>query len=116
MIKLLPGFVLALITLVSCVASVKPTTELVDAKAAVRGAEEVGAANEPQAALYLKMARDHIAAAEREIADDDHDVARRWLQKARADAELALVLTRSAHRTAEARAALARVDQLQRQQ
>ncbi len=110
------GLVFTAATALSCASSPKPTAELAEAKAAVRGAREIGAANEPQAALNLRLATEQIAAAEREIADDDNDAARRLLQRARADAELALLQTRSAHRAAQARAAVQRVDELERGQ
>jgi hypothetical protein len=113
--SVLIGLVLAAAT-VSCASSPKPSSELAEAKAAVRGASEIGAASEPQAALHLKLATDQIANAERHMADGDNEAARRLLQRARADAELALILTRSAQRNAQARVALRRVNELERSQ
>ncbi len=109
----LPLLLLSLPMITACGgASPKPTLQLAEATAATRAAEEVGAPNEPKAALYLKMARDGINNAEILIENEENSKARRVLERARADAELALVLTRSAQKRQEADDAIRRVDSL----
>jgi hypothetical protein len=73
----------------------QPTEQLAASMAAVRGAETAGAAQIPQAALHLKLARDQITQAEKMIEDDD-ERADAMAIRAYGDAELALALTREA--------------------
>ena len=99
--------------MVACGASgPRPTTQLTEATAAVRAADEVGAPNEPKAALYLKMAKDGINNAEILMENDENTKAARVLERASADAELALVLTRTATKRTEADTAIRRVKTL----
>ncbi len=62
------------------------------ANSAIRGADEVGAESQPQAAYHLQLARDQVAAAERMTANGDDVAAKRMLMRAQADAELAIAL------------------------
>jgi hypothetical protein len=91
-----------------------PQTQLTDAKVSTSAAQAVGARDEPQAALHLKMAEDAIVEAEKWIAAGDNDAAIPVLERARADAELAQALTHLAKREDAAKAALSRVDALER--
>jgi len=103
----------ALCALLACGGSgPKPTSQLTAATAALRAAEEVGAPDEPKAALYLKMSKDGIANAELLMENDENDKAKRVLERAKADAELAIVLTRSAAKRAEADDTIRRVNAL----
>jgi hypothetical protein len=63
-----------------------------EATAAIRGADEVGAEGDPQAAFHLQLARDQVASAERLNAQGDEIEARRMLKRAQADAEVAIAL------------------------
>ncbi len=60
--------------------------------AAIRGADEVGAGEQPQAAYHLQLARDQVGTATRMKADGDAEGAERMLRRAQADAELAIAL------------------------
>jgi hypothetical protein len=71
-----------------------PAQHLADAQAAERGASEVGAASQPGAQLHLQLAHDQIMAANAAIHDGDNEKADRLLARAKADAELAISLTR----------------------
>jgi hypothetical protein len=82
------------LTAAACGSSEVPTKQIADSQAAVRGAEEVGAAQHPQAALHLKMARDQISKAQALSKEGEHDAAKQLLKQAELDAELALTLTR----------------------
>ena len=60
------------------------------------GAQQAGAAQNPQAALRLKYASDELAQAKAFDKAGDGDSAKRMLERAQADSELALALTREA--------------------
>ena len=114
MIKQAAISLLLAIAFAGCASAPRPQGEYTAAQASVRGAEVAGARNEPRAAYHLKLATEQIAAAQREIAGDNMTAARHLLQRARADADLALLLTRRAQRRAQAQAALDRVSELER--
>ncbi len=100
--------------MMACGASTpRPTAQLTDATAALRAAEEVGAPDEPRAALYLKMSKDGIANGETLMDNDENDKAKRVFERAKADAELALVLTRTAAKQTQAKDAIRRVESLE---
>lgn len=105
---------LACSALTACTGTPVPQTQLTDAKVATSAAAAVGARDEPQAALHLKMAEDAIAEAERSIAAGDNEPALSLLVRARADADLALALTNMKKHQDAAEAALKRVDALER--
>lgn len=109
------AFALLALGLVACAAAPPPTHKLSDSKAAVRAAEEVGAGEAPQAALHLKLARDQIASAERLMRDDENEDARYMLERAEADAELAIALAKAAGERAAAEDAMRKVERLKRQ-
>jgi hypothetical protein len=108
------GLVLA-VTATACAAGRSPTHQLGRSQAAVRVAEELHADGNPQAALHLKMARDHISRAERLIAQDEPDAAWLTLIRAEADAELAVAMAREADERARADAAVRKVQVLRRE-
>ena len=71
-----------------------PTQRLADAESAQRSARELGAGNQPDAQLHLKLADEQMVLAKREMADGDNRAADFVLVRARADSELALALAR----------------------
>lgn len=83
--------------------------------AAIRSAEEVGAAGVPEAALHLQLAKEEIATAHTLNAAGNAEQANSWLLRAEADAELAVALSRADADTAEALAAVERVRTLRAQ-
>lgn len=98
-----------------CGGAAVPNQEMASAKAAVSGAEVGGAADEPQAELRLKHARDRIAEAEGLIEEGENEAAARKLREAQADAELALAISLQAKAIADAEASLKRIKQLMEQ-
>jgi hypothetical protein len=86
--------VLALATLVGCASYPAPQQHMADSAAAIRGAEEVGAAAQPQAALNLKLAQEEVARAKSLADDGKNEEADFMTLRAKADADLALALTR----------------------
>jgi len=89
-----------------------PATQMTASKADVRAAEEVGAPNNPQAALHLKMARDQITDAQALIKDGENEKATLVLDRADADAQLAIELTHAAQMKAKAADAMKKVQDL----
>ena len=71
-----------------------PTARVASTEAAIRGAREVGAQSVPIASLHLKLSEEQATKAKAAIAADDNAGADLMLQRAQADAELALALTR----------------------
>lgn len=101
---------------VACGGSSLPSAKVVDAQSAITAAAAVGAENNPQAALHLKMARDQVKQADKLAADGNDDEARLVLEKAQADAEVALIITREADAAAKVMKANADVQNLNRTQ
>ena len=81
---------------IACASAPKPTQKLADTQAALRAADEVGAQNVPQAQLYSRLAEDQMVRAQKLIEDDENEKAASMLERAKADAELALALSRKA--------------------
>lgn len=75
----------------------------------IRAAEEAGAANVPQASLYLQLAKEELAVAKRLAATGEKDKAVSMLLRAEADSELALALSHGDAEKSEAMAAMERV-------
>ena len=101
--------------LVGCASA--PTKQLGESQAALRAAEEVGAGNHPEAAYHLKLAEDQIAAA-KELIDGnrrERRMAKRHLQRAELDAELAIAYTRTAGAEERAKEAWHEVNELKQQ-
>jgi hypothetical protein len=71
-----------------------PTQQMADVEAADRSAIELGAQKHPQAQLHLKLAEEQLALAKTAMEDDDNKGAGSLLARAKADAELAIALTR----------------------
>jgi hypothetical protein len=84
------------------------------AQTAIGAADAVGERNEPRAALHLKMARDAVARAQTLAQNGDEHEAQLTLDRARTDAELALMVTREATARREANTAKQEVQALPR--
>ncbi len=69
-----------------------PNEQLAKSMAAVRGAEEAGAAQVPQAALQMKLAQEEIQQAKQLIEKEDNQRAEDKARRASHDAELAVAL------------------------
>jgi Domain of unknown function (DUF4398) len=79
---------------VGCATTPKPVEQLGQTEGAYRSAQEVGADHVPQAALELKLAQEELTRAQELMKDDHNEEASQMLVRSRADAELALALTR----------------------
>lgn len=71
-----------------------PNERLTNAEAASRSADELGARNNPKAALHLKLAQEQIDQAKGLMQEGDNRRADFVLQRANADAELAVMLAK----------------------
>ena len=89
-----------------------PSLGAEDSAGAIRAAEEVGAAHNPEAALHLELAKEQFEHARRLTSADDRPASTRLLLRARADADLSLALTREKTSKLEAQAALDKVKTL----
>ncbi len=102
-----------LASMIACGGAAVPQAQLTDAKASTSAAEAVGAKDEPQAALHLKMAQDAIVDAEKRIEAGENEQALPLLERARSDAELARAITHETKTKASADEALAKLNTLQ---
>jgi hypothetical protein len=96
-----------------CGGSALPPAKVADTQSSISAAAAVGADQHPQAALHLKMARDQLKQAQGLIDDGKSDEARLVLERADADAEVALMITREAQASENVRKARSDVDNLQ---
>jgi len=81
----------------------EPTTS------AIRAAEEVGASGVPGASLYLQLAKEELVRAKALAANGEKEQAESMLERAEADAELAVALSHSDADKKEAAEAIERV-------
>jgi len=103
------------VLIAACGGAAIPQDSLTAAQADVKGAEVGGAADNPQAALHLKLAKDQIEIAQKQIADGDNESAARTLDRAQADAELALSLAKEGKAQGEATDASDQVGKLRKE-
>lgn len=78
----------------ACASFAPPTETLANSLASVRGAEELGAADVPKAALALQLANEEVGKAKKLMAAGDNELAHSMALRAGNDAELAIALTR----------------------
>lgn len=88
---------------------------LVDTQATVTAVEELGEAEHPEVSLHLKYARDQLAAARRLLDEGEDEAAARMLERAHADAQLALAMARTQRSRQEAQEAWDEVESLRNQ-
>lgn len=99
-----------LLTVAACASFPPPTNTVANSLASVRGAEELGAADVPQAALQLQLAREEVTKAKKLMADGANERAHFMALRASNDAELAIALVRENTARAEAGQARQRVE------
>ncbi len=104
---------LFVLSLVACGSSIPPPSDkLASAEAAARSARELGADREPKAQLHLKLADEQIDQAKKLMNDGDNGRADLVLQRASADAELAVMLAKENTARSEADTARTRVNKI----
>jgi hypothetical protein len=99
MVRIVSSVVLAGL-MFACGGSALPPAKVADTQSSISAAAAVGAENNPQAALHLKMARDQLRQAQELLNDGKDEEARLVLERADADAEVALMITREAEASA----------------
>jgi hypothetical protein len=104
----------AAVLLIGCGGAAVPQEQFSAAQASVKGAEVAGANEDPRAALYLKLAREEVEKAKALMADDENEQAARIIDRAQADADLALVMAKEARAKKEASDTREQVDDLKR--
>jgi hypothetical protein len=107
---LVASSVLALVP--ACASTVLPQQQLMDTQGAITSAEELKGDENPDAKLHLQFAREQLTAAKELMANGDDEEAERMLDRATADAELALTLARTEQLRAESREARSDVNEL----
>jgi len=98
-----------------CASTPIPADKYSNAKAAIKSSEELGADQDPQAALHLKLAREQLAQAKECMKNGDNDSAKMVLDRAEADGEASLNIARSGKAKVEAQKTVANI-QTQMQQ
>lgn len=106
---------LLLLGATGCASLPIPSKQLTDAKATIRAAASLGAANYPPAQMAVERARDKIEKGEDMINDDELEEATLLLERAVVDAELALALTKRERARVEARRATRQVQSFESQ-
>lgn len=106
--------VIAGLSLAGCGGAAPPVRAQSDASAALRAAQEVGAEQTPQAAYHLELAREQIRTADALIERGRMDDASRALMRAKADAELAISLSRESDARRSAEQTRGHIDALER--
>jgi hypothetical protein len=96
-----------------CGGSSLPPARVADTQSAISAASAVGAEQHPTASLHLKMARDQLQEAQTLIDKGKNDDARLLLDRAGADADLALIITREAEASQSAQRARNEVQTLE---
>jgi pyridoxal biosynthesis lyase PdxS len=79
---------------IGCASHPAPTEQVASSLAAVRGAEEAGALQVPEAALHVKLAEEQIEQAQALMSEDENQRAEDLAVRAYQDAELAIALAR----------------------
>jgi hypothetical protein len=79
-----------------------PNQQMADVTSANRSANELGAQKNPKAQLHLKLAEEQLSQAKTSMEAGDNEEADRLLTRAKADAELAVALTREDKANAQA--------------
>lgn len=97
------------LALVACGSSAVPADRLARSQAALRSAQEVGAAQDPKASLHLRLAEEQITTAKDLIKKGENERAEFILRRAEADADVALSLARSEMARKEATATMENV-------
>jgi hypothetical protein len=108
-----PGKAGLLLMLASaCATTPPPHQRFAASTAAVKAADESGAGDVPQAALYLQSAREELQKGHVLMQSGDNRPATAMFARSQADAELALAVTRESKTREAAREAITRVENL----
>jgi hypothetical protein len=104
------------LALLACGGAQLNQAKVTEVQSSVSAAEAVGANNQPKAALHLQLAKDEMVEAQRLAAGGDGENAALLLDRARADAELAMQLARTDQEQEKARQAWQKIQELDKDQ
>lgn len=110
-IRTTPILASVVLGLSACASGTLPQQQLMQTQSAIASTEELSA-EDPDAKLHLKYAREQMDNAQRLMARGEEEEARRMLDRASADANLALALARTEKVRKESDDARAKVDAL----
>jgi uncharacterized protein YqfA (UPF0365 family) len=96
----------------SCVGAPPPHDKVASSEAAVRSAQELGGREVPQAGVYLELAQNELERGKALMRSGNNREAAAELDKARADAEVALALAKESKTRVAAQQAKARAQAL----
>jgi len=101
--------------LAACGGAAIPQEQLTSSKSTISVAQAEGAPNEPKAALHLKLAQEQVAKAEALIKDGDNEEAAQLIERAQADADLAVALAKEAKSKQQATETLEQLERLKKE-
>jgi glycerol-3-phosphate dehydrogenase len=82
--------------LAACAGAPRPEARMASSEGAIRGAQEAGAQNVPQATLFLKLAQEQRQQGLELVKDGNNHRAEYTLERSEADAELAIAVAHAA--------------------
>lgn len=94
-----------------CASTPIPADKYANAKSSIKTSEELGAEQDPQAALHLKLAREQLAQAKDCMKAGDNDSAKMVLDRASADGEAAFNIARADKAKIEAQKTITNIQQ-----
>lgn len=109
------SWVSSALLLAACGGAAIPQEQLTSSKSTISVAQAEGATNEPQAALHLKLAQEQVAKAEALIKDGDNREAAHLIERAQADADLAVALAKEAKAKQQATETLEQLERLKKE-
>ncbi len=98
-----------------CASTPIPADKYAGAKASIKSSEELGAEQDPQAALHLKLAREQLAQAKECMKSGDNDSAKMVLDRAESDGEASLNIARADKAKIEAQKTITNIQQQMQQ-
>ncbi len=98
--------------LAACTGAPTPQARMASSEGAIRGAQEAGAVNVPEATLYLQYAKEEREKAMQLVKQDENHRADMMFARSEADAELAVALAKAKRAQSEAQQTTQQVEEL----
>ncbi|GEM_PF-5893353 len=110
--RMVAGGSLVLLVASGCASPSVTSKEYSEPRETLAAARQVGTTENQQASLYMQYAEENLEHADKLIAEEEHDRARYYLDRAEADAELALAYAERASTKQDLEKLEARIDEL----
>jgi hypothetical protein len=110
--RMVAGGSLVLLVASGCASPSVTSKEYSEPRETLAAARQVGTTETQQASLYMQYAEENLEHADKLIAEEEHDRARYYLDRAEADAELALAYAERASTKQDLEKLEARIDEL----